>query len=227
MARKLPKRVTCSLAHSAAHCAGRPGTEQAPRVGQDDELGDVGGPGCVEQVGECGSDIGGGDLGGEGDLAGELCSATARSSNCCSALSSGVGQSVVGGVTCLAANRKCTSTCGLQRGGQWMLSRMSRTYCRMVWADRPVLVTISPVVRPSARCWAKRCEAGFKGVTGVLVGMSGVQGVTVAGAFRRCGDSEESLQDRAGDEGGGELCREGRGWTGALMQWSGVRCWRL
>lgn len=97
-------------------------------MGQDDELGDVGGARLVEQFVECGPEIGGGDLGGEGDVAGVLDSATAFSSCNCSELSSGAVRSGVGGATCSAANSRCTSTCGLQRGGQWTLTRMSQAY---------------------------------------------------------------------------------------------------
>lgn len=39
-------------------------------MGQDDELGDVCGARLLAQLVECGLEIGGGDLGGEGDVAG-------------------------------------------------------------------------------------------------------------------------------------------------------------
>ncbi len=83
-------------------------------MGEDDELGDVGGARLIEQFVECGPEIGGGDFGGEGDAVGRV-----------------VLSNRLQPLQLLRIELRRWSLQGGRSGllgGQWTLTRLSRTY---------------------------------------------------------------------------------------------------
>lgn len=85
---------------------------------QDDQLGGVLGARFGEQLVECGAQVGGGELGGDGDVAEVAVLGDDPHEQPVPGLNWGAGRSGAGTATCWVANRRCTITGGLQRGGQ-------------------------------------------------------------------------------------------------------------